>query len=439
MNGLNSSCEENIQCEKSQLGTLSECNQERMQCQCYHIPQIATIYFAGRCYFTASLLGDVCQVHPQCDTKIQNSYCGTDGKCHCLETEGYSPAYNNTACLKIVPSTSPSPSPATVPAENITTNILVNAAASEEIQSISSGFSFTHPARKYEGSSGGSGSHHKDCTEDSQCTRTFGSFGRCNITKGKCECYISVVGGHGLANDNNANANLTGGGRNSIEMVKCLLGKQLGEPCKYNRQCQAMNSASYCSSIGICECIESSHVPSTDNRKCLPISISTCDEDLQCIKSKLGPLSICSQNGHCECTTLLPVVQFNKTCYFQRWIGSYCIEDAECQASIYGVVNCLNKRCTCPDGFCVEGYNRCIKNDSANKSVSREAAIADAGIVGPTLKELYSSSSSSSAEANCRKKSGGYGFDMVHVNVVSIVFVILVVVLEYAQLTLSCV
>lgn len=58
--GLNSSCEENVQCEKSALGTLSECNQETMKCQCYQIPMVPTVFYSGRCYFGADL-GDVCQ------------------------------------------------------------------------------------------------------------------------------------------------------------------------------------------------------------------------------------------------------------------------------------------------------------------------------------------------------------------------------------------
>lgn len=47
-NGLHSDCEENIQCWKSMLGRMSECNVAIGKCQCYESESLPIVYHQGR-------------------------------------------------------------------------------------------------------------------------------------------------------------------------------------------------------------------------------------------------------------------------------------------------------------------------------------------------------------------------------------------------------
>ena len=303
-NGLNSSCEENIQCEKSPLGTLSECNQDRMQCQCYETPMVPTVFHSGRCYFGASL-GDVCQVTAQCLAKTENSVCGTDGKCRCQENgeNGFVPNSNLTLCLPIV-------------------------------------------------SSDGSAS---ECLENIQCTRALGHFSRCNQELRKCECFSpegfskQSLGSNFTSPDAEVSNNLM-----VIVGAKCYSTKQLGQPCKYNQQCSALTPFSNCNN-GICECEDKTHIVSQDGRKCLEVGKdglgSACDENQQCTLSILGPLSLCDlETKTCACSNVLPVVFYNKKCYFHRQLGASCESHEECKAGRNFNAECIHGRCQCENG-----------------------------------------------------------------------------------------
>ncbi|CAL8138282.1 unnamed protein product [Orchesella dallaii] len=331
--GLNSTCEENIQCEKSQLGALSECNQQTMKCNCYKIPMVDTLFFGGKCYFEASL-GDVCQVNAQCQSKTSNSICSRDGKCFC--DDGYISNGNNTLCLPIP--------------------------SSDGAASASGGGPGTDSTNINNNNNNSNG----ECLEDSQCFRVLGPFSRCNAVKQKCECFVP----ENLHLRRNSSTDLFKKGENEINEVeqldldvtslvmvgsKCYLGKFLGQPCKFNKQCSAVTENSWCDN-GRCECLDETHVRSEDRRKCLKIGLkglsSACDEDAQCIKSELGPLSRCNlERKKCECSNnIMPVVFFKGKCHFHRQLGSSCESNVECQAGSNYLAECSMGRCRCQNG-----------------------------------------------------------------------------------------
>lgn len=332
VDGLNSSCEENGQCERSSLGTLSECYHN--QCQCYQIPMVPTVFYAERCYFGAAL-GDVCQVSPQCTAKTEYSTCGRNGKCGCID--GYVPNGNQSLCLQI-PSA--------------------------------------------DGSSSSPGS--SDCVEDIQCTKALGHFARCNMLKRRCECFVPHET-HGSGRRENETTTFPSSTTTEFRdhyhdesvtsMViigsKCHSAKQLGQSCKFNKQCSATTGNSVCYN-GLCECREESHVPSMDGRKCLEIASGMdqyCDEDGQCTRS-LGQLSRCNaETKKCECSNILPVVYYDKKCYFHRQLGSPCVSDAECKAGGNSFAECFHGRCRCTNGTEPFTDHSCLHSSSRSSSL----------------------------------------------------------------------
>jgi hypothetical protein len=338
IHGLNSSCEENVQCEKSVLGTLSECNQETMKCQCYQIPMVPTVFYQGRCYFGAAV-GDVCQVSPQCIAKTEHSSCGKDGKCHC--DEGYVPNGNQTMCLHI-------PS-----------------------------------------SDGSLAVTDAECLEDIQCTRALGHFARCNPLRQKCECIVPYDTAN-RAKDNETTTISISSSDPLIEPAaamiiigsKCHSAKHLGQSCKFNKQCTATTDNSLCYN-GLCECRDDSHVPSQDGRKCLAIARkglnSPCDEDGQCSKSTLGPLSRCNPDKkRCECSNILPIVYYDKKCYFHRQLSSPCESDAECKAGGNFFAECVNGRCGCTNGTEPFTDHSCVHSSSGSTLMAPPVKIVSA-------------------------------------------------------------
>ena len=310
--GLNSSCEENIQCEKSPLGALSECNQDRMQCECYQIPMVPTVFHQGRCYFGAGL-GDVCQVLPQCTSRVPNSICGKDGKCRCQD--GYLANELQTACESL---------PAEVPADG---------------------------AEAW-----------PECRDNGQC-QGYGHFSRCNTTTGKCECYNpdtnAVVSGRGNQTNHGNNGTSSRG-------TKCYSTKYLGQSCKFHKQCSLLTENAVCMN-GQCACNESTHAPSQDRRKCLEIAISglesLCDEDVQCTRSPLGPLSICNPvTNKCQCTAEFPVVYHPPRCFFLRQLGSTCESDFECREGENSLAECRRGRCDCGGNSTLSTDQGCVLN-----------------------------------------------------------------------------
>lgn len=358
--GLNSTCEENIQCEKSQLGTLSECNQETMKCHCYKIPDMDTVFHGGKCYLEAAL-GDICQVSAQCQKKTSNSVCNRDGKCIC--DDGYISNGNNTLCLPI-----PSSDGAVVTTTAVLTgpNNIINGGSGSNNDN---------------GNSYNNNNVNGECVEDNQCFRLLGPYSRCNIIKHKCECFISENVHLRLAHyhhhhHHHTSDMLTVPTDNSVsaskyeqEQVdwldyvpnivmigsKCYLSRYLGQLCKFNKQCSAVTENSWCDN-GRCECLDETHVRSEDGRKCLKIAQkgldSVCDEAAQCIKSELGPLSRCNlEKKKCECSNnVMPVVYYRGKCYFHRQLGSSCESNVECQAGSNYLAECYLGRCRCQNG-----------------------------------------------------------------------------------------
>ncbi|CAG7729913.1 unnamed protein product [Allacma fusca] len=305
--GLNSACEENIQCEKSPLGTLSECNQDRMQCECYQIPMVPTVFHQGRCYFGAGL-GDLCQVVSQCTSKVRNSVCGKDGKCRCQE--GFTVAENHTACVYV---------PTLIPP----------VAADAE-------------------------SDRPECTDNDDCL-VLGYFSRCNVSRGKCECYNpdtkAVIKEHrGNGNNSSSRGN------------KCYSNKYMGQTCKFHKQCSVVTENAVCYK-GMCECNETS-VANKEGRKCLLIIEtleSPCDEDVQCTRSPLGPLSSCNLGTkRCECTQYFPVVYHEPRCYLKRELGASCESNFECQEDSESFAECLRGRCSCGGNSSISKNHTCI-------------------------------------------------------------------------------
>jgi len=310
--GINSSCEENIQCEKSILGTLSECNQESMRCQCYQIPMVPTVFHSGRCYFGASL-GDVCQVSAQCTATTESSICGSDGKCRCNETDGFVPDSVGVTCLPIV---------------------------------------------------SGDDASTSECLEDIQCTRTLGHFSRCNPKQRKCECFTPED-----------NLQLTEKDEKPMVIVgaKCYEAKGIGEICKYNQECAVFTRNSICVNE-TCQCEPEGYVLAggVDGKRCLEIGMdglgSPCEEDVQCTHSILGPLARCDPlMKNCTCSNILPVVYYDKACFFHRQLGTPCESNLECKAAGNYFAECIEERCHCRHGMESAGQS-CIPSTSESRS-----------------------------------------------------------------------
>lgn len=396
--GLDSPCEENVQCEKSQLGALSECDQKSMRCNCYKIPDMDTLFHGGKCYFEAAL-GDVCFIAAQCQKKTQNAVCSRDGKCFC--DEGYIPNGNNTLCFPI-PSSD-------------------GAAAGKGEEAENGANDGDHGANNDSNNNNSnihSHSNNGQCYEDSQCFRVLGPFSRCNIGKQKCECHVSEnfylrLNHHYHHNYNHNNyensvttaASVTSSknsfskldGISDVEQLdlydhsipslvmvgsRCFLGRFIGQTCKFNKQCSAVTENSWCDN-GRCECLDETHVRSEDERKCLKIAQkgldSVCDEDAQCAKSELGPLSRCNLDKKwCECSNnIMPVVYFKGQCFFHRQLGTSCQTNAECQAGSNYLAECSIGRCRCQNGTVRLSPHICgfispvLGNDAMRSNTSR--------------------------------------------------------------------
>lgn len=149
---------------------------------------------------------------------------------------------------------------------------------------------------------------------------------------------------------------------------KCLKDVNLDERCYMHDECVVEHS--YCTS-GTCKC-KPNFVPSQDNQMCLPLATSlyqSCQIDPQCSSI---PNSMCdSRNGTCVCqkdhhdinavriikdssTTDDQLVTFEISFnFFQRcWssvrLNGICEADENC---VIGHSSCINKRCTCDEGF----------------------------------------------------------------------------------------
>lgn len=80
--GLDSTCDEDGQCKRSELGTLSRCNLEKKRCECSN-NVMPVVYFKGKCYFHRQL-GSSCESTVECQAGSNYLAECHLGRCRCL-------------------------------------------------------------------------------------------------------------------------------------------------------------------------------------------------------------------------------------------------------------------------------------------------------------------------------------------------------------------
>lgn len=149
------------------------------------------------------------------------------------------------------------------------------------------------------------------------------------------------------------------------ERNRCLRNAELDETCTHHDECVVENSICY----RTCKC-RTSHVTSQDGKRCLPLATTLyqkCYEDLQCSQV---PYTYCGSNNTCICLPdhhdinsvriaddsfkderFLNVqlsLNFFQRCHVSVRLDGTCEDDLNC---VMGHSSCVNRRCTCDDGF----------------------------------------------------------------------------------------
>lgn len=365
VNLLGANCQEDKQCQSGAPGGLSECvgsNPLDKVCNCS--ANGVRVYSQHYCYQKAEIVGETCQVTPQCEANLGPYATCYNGNyvCRCQDKHGVA-STNNRKCLPIVDvlggqceedvqcqSGAPGAHSACVGSdpENKTCACLENAVNVYGAHQCYKKVDFVLEA----------------CQVTAQCEANLGPYATCYNGNYVCRCQDK----HGVA---------------SADNHKCLpIVDVLGGQCEEDVQCRSGVPGEFSACVGsdttnkTCACLENA-VTVTGNHHCykkVEFVQEVCQVHEQC-EANLGPQSTCyNGNYQCRCQDRHGVASAdNRKCLpIVDLLGDVCEEDIQCQSGTPGALSqCLApdqanpsfKLCVCPSGAVNEPcQHRCLQN-----------------------------------------------------------------------------
>ncbi len=372
-----STCSSNSTCEclpgYYTASNNTECLRYYINSHCYDTPNCAASVASSECsnMYCACVQGyiaegietcrvmtveDPCNSTIQCQTAVNNSYCGSNATCDCLS--GYASRYNGSACYR-----NNITSPCTMDSDCY--DVMLNSSCVSQQCACDMGF---HVA---EGNTSCSQNHiHDMCNQSPDCDTVIDS-SYCDSTTDTCLCQAGYA--VNAANDTctlrqigsqcnpsipvECSAAVTFSTCASNGTCACLAGYYathsnanctrylLNTACSDSPNCAASIPNSKCSA-GVCSCMLG-YIPSGDTR-CTQITVEDpCNSTVQC--QTFVNNSYCGVNNTCECYSGYASKLNGTSCYSNN-ITSPCTIDSQCWDSIQNS-SCVNMQCQCDAGL----------------------------------------------------------------------------------------
>ena len=306
----------------------TECLPHHLNTHCYDSPSCAAYVADSECsnmyctcvqgYIAEGIdtcrvmtVEDPCNSTLQCQTAVNNSYCGSNATCDCLT--GYASKYNGSACYK---------NNITSPCIGNSDCLIQDSSCVNQTCACNLGYYV--------------GNNNTECLPHQLNTHCYDT-PNCAAYVASSECsnmYCSCMQGY-IAE--------------GIDICRVLT---VEDPCNSTVQCQTAVNNSYCGINATCDCL-TGYASKYNGSECHKNNItSPCTADSDCLIQESSCL-----NQTCACNLGYYVSNNNTEC-LPHYLNTHCYDTPNCAAYVSSS-ECNDMYCTCAQGFIAEGIDTC--------------------------------------------------------------------------------